>query len=252
MCIRDSFQIRVDPDDGLLYAGQADVQLTWMDVKIGDWVVTPRIGKAVEINALWYNALRTMADFARDLEKDAPSYASLAYQVKQNFQKFWNNDLGCCYDVIDGPQGDDASIRPNQLFAVSLSPDLLNPEQQEAVVNCCQKHLLTTYGLRSLSPDGENYHGWFRGDMVARDSAYHQGTVWGWLIGPFVSAHYRVYRDRQQALSFLEGFKDNLNVFGLGTINEIFEGDPPHAPRGCIAQAWSVAEVLRVWYQLQG
>lgn len=252
------YNIHMDEADGLLYAGEAGVQLTWMDAKVDDWVVTPRIGKPVEINALWYNALRLMAEFARQLGEDGNQYDELAARVEQGFIKFWNAPMGYCYDVVDTPdlaqpqaRNHDGSLRPNQLLAVSLPYSPLTPEQQRSVVDTCARHLVTAHGLRSLSPDDKAFVGQYTGDRHKRDGAYHQGTVWAWLIGPFVSAHLRVYGDREAARSYLMPLLKNLVDHGIGTISEIFEGDPPFAPRGCIAQAWSVAEFLRVWQLLQ-
>ncbi len=241
------YHIQVDPDDGLLYAGEPGVQLTWMDAKVGDWVVTPRIGKPVEINALWYNALRSMADFARRLGEPLSPYEALAEQTVTGFARFWNQDTGYCYDVIHGPDGDDPALRPNQLFAVSLPHSPLSPSQQRAVVDVCARRLLTSHGLRSLARDDPAYIGHYGGDRRQRDAAYHQGTVWSWLIGPFVTAYLRVYDDRERARSFLQPFIHHLVDHGVGSISEIFDGDAPFAPRGCIAQAWSVGEVLRAW-----
>jgi len=245
------YNIHVDPADGLLYAGGPGAQLTWMDAKIGDWVVTPRTGKAVEINALWINALETMAGFARLLAKPGDAYEQLAAESRKNFQKFWNAERNCCFDVIDSPGiGNDASLRPNQIFAVSLPISPLAPEQQEAVVDACARHLLTSYGLRSLAPGEPGYSGHYGGSPRDRDATYHQGTVWGWLLGPFALAHHRVYHDRRAALRFLEPLGRQIHASGLGTLSEIFDGDPPFTPRGCIAQAWTVAEVLRVWHEI--
>jgi predicted glycogen debranching enzyme len=241
------YGIRVDPDDGLLTAGEPGVQLTWMDARVGDWVVTPRIGKPVEINALWYNALRIMADFARQLEEPAGRYEILTESARSGFARFWNEDVGYCYDVLDGPDGDDPALRPNQLFAVSLPYSPLSGKQQKAVVDACARHLLTSHGLRSLSPNDPAYVGQYGGDQRQRDAAYHQGTAWAWLIGPFVMAHLRIYGDPEQARSFLEPFVHHLGDHGVGSVSEIFDGDPPFAPRGCVAQAWSVAEMLRAW-----
>ncbi len=241
------YGIHVDPDDGLLYSGEEGVQLTWMDAKVGDWVVTPRSGKAVEINALWYNALRVMADFARLVDEPAGQYKVLADKVQASFRRFWNDALGYCYDVVDGPDGDDARLRPNQLLAVSLHHSPLGQAQQRAVVDVCARHLLTSHGLRSLAPGDPAYVGHYGGDQRQRDGAYHQGTVWAWLIGPFVNAHLRVYGDRALARSYLAPLLDHLSGGCMGSISEIFDGDPPFAPRGAIAQAWSVAEVLRAW-----
>ncbi len=245
------YRIHVDPADGLLYAGEAGVQLTWMDAKIGDWVVTPRTGKAVEINALWINALETMAGFARLLKKSSERYEVLARKAKDGFQKFWNEKQHCCYDVIDSPEiGNDAAIRPNQIFAVSLPLSPLTPEQQKSVVDLCAERLLTPYGLRSLAPGKPGYQGHYLGAPRERDAAYHQGTVWGWLLGTFVLAHFRVYRDRAAAIGFFEAIGSAIRMYGLGTLAEIFEGDPPFTPRGCIAQAWTVGEVLRAFTEL--
>lgn len=241
------YNIHLDPGDGLLYAGETGVQLTWMDAKVGDWVVTPRIGKPVEVNALWYNALRTMAKFARQLVKPHREYEAMAERVLARFPRFWNEKLGYCYDVLDGPDGDDDSLRPNQIFAVSLLESPLTSAQQQGVVNACARMLLTSHGLRSLASDRPHYQGQYSGDARQRDGAYHQGTVWAWLLGPFVLAHLRVFQDPAQARTFLEPIANHLQAHGVGSISEIFEGDAPMAPRGCIAQAWSVAEVLRAW-----
>jgi predicted glycogen debranching enzyme len=241
------YQIHVDPADGLLNAGEPGVQLTWMDAKVDDWVVTPRIGKPVEVNALWYNALRVMAEFARLLGEPPERYEALAEQAREGFGRFWNEEAGYLYDVLDGPEGNDPSLRPNQLFAVSLPHSPLPPEPQKAVVDACARHLLTSHGLRSLDPRHPDYKGHHGGDRRTRDAAYHQGTVWGWLIGPFVSAHLRVYRDPALARSFLSPLIQELDAHCVGSLSEIFDGDPPHTPRGCIAQAWTVAEVLQAW-----
>ncbi len=241
------YGIRLDHADGLLRAGEAGVQLTWMDAEVGGWVVTPRIGKPVEINALWYNALRTMGALARIAKKPAYEYNDLAERAAAGFSRYWNHSLGYCYDVLDGPDGDDASLRPNQIFAVSLPESPLGAAQQKAIVDACGRHLLTSHGLRSLAPDHLRYVGHYGGGHLQRDAAYHQGTVWGWLLGPFVTAHLKVYQDPVLSRSFLEPMARQLEARGLGTLGEIFDGDPPFAPRGCIAQAWTVAEVLRAW-----
>ncbi len=246
------YNIRLDPNDGLLYAGEAGVQLTWMDAQVDDWVVTPRIGKSVGINALWYNALRSMAEFARHLGEPADDYEALAEQARAGFARFWNDTTDYCYDLLDGPEGDDPALRPNQLFAVSLPHSPLTSQQQRGVVDACARHLLTSHGLRSLAADDPAYVGHYSGDQRQRDAAYHQGTVWGWLISPFVSAHLRVYGDRELARSFLQPLIHHLADHGLGSVSEIFDGDPPFVPRGCIAQAWSVAEVLRAWQATRG
>jgi len=244
------YNIHVDPADGLLYAGGPGIQLTWMDAKIGDWVVTPRTGKPVEINALWINALETMAQFAGLINKSTENFERLSTQAKASFQKFWNAERNCCFDVIDGPgsakkSGNDALLRPNQILAVSLPVSPLSKDQQKSVVDICTQHLLACYGLRSLAVGEPGYQGHYGGDQRARDAAYHQGTVWGWLLGPFALAHLRVYKDQAAALRYLEPLGSHISAYGLGTLAEIFDGDPPHAPRGCIAQAWTVAEILR-------
>ena len=249
------YQIHVDPADALLYAGEPGVQLTWMDAKVGDWVITPRIGKPIEINALWHHALCTMAQFAKKLGEPTSGFEIAAEQVRRSFHKFWNEETGYCFDVIDGPNGNEASLRPNQLCAISIpadtidEPALLDDRQQTTIVKACARHLLTSHGLRSLAPFDPAYIGHYGGDGRQRDGAYHQGTVWGWLIGPFVSAHFKVFGDAQAARSYLYPLLDHLSAHGLGSISEIFDGDAPFSPRGCFAQAWSVAEILRVWQQ---
>lgn len=244
------YQIHVDPADGLLYAGEPGVQLTWMDAKVGDWVVTPRIGKPIEVNALWYGALRSLSHFARHLGHPTQRYDPMADQVAASFNRFWNGASGYCYDVLDGPDGPDSSLRPNQIFAVSLPDSPLNADQQRQVVAVCGQQLLTSCGLRSLAPTHPDYQGHYGGNQLQRDGAYHQGTVWSWLLGPFALAHYRVHQDPTQALQFLEPLAHHLHSHGLGTISEIFDGDAPFSPRGCIAQAWSVAETLRAWTEI--
>ncbi len=250
-CRGTRYNIHLDPADGLLYAGEAGLQLTWMDAKVGDWVVTPRTGKAIEINALWYNALRTMARFARMLGKPHQEYEAIADRTLARFVRFWNPDLGYCYDVLDAPTGNDASLRPNQIFAVSLPESPLNPAQQRSVVETCGRALLTSYGLRSLATYDPSYQGHYGGDLRQRDGAYHQGTVWGWLLGPYVLAHLRVYGDLVQARQLLEPMADHLLAHGLGSASEIFDGDAPMMPKGCIAQAWTVAEILRAWMVIE-
>ena len=245
------YNIHVDPADGLLYAGGPGLQLTWMDAKIGDWVVTPRTGKPVEINALWINALETIKQFAAVLVRPSQRYETLSAHATASFLKFWNAERQCCYDVIDAPEiGADASLRPNQIFAVSLPFSPLTANQQKNVVEICAKHLLTSHGLRSLAPSENGYGGHYGGDSRARDSVYHQGTVWGWLLGPFALAHFRVYGDRAAALRILEPLGRHIHAYGLGTVGEIFDGDAPFAPRGCIAQGWTVAELLRAWHHV--
>jgi predicted glycogen debranching enzyme len=211
-----------------------------MDAKVDNWVVTPRIGKPVEINALWYNALRTMAKFARRINKQHQEYTAMADRTQLRFARFWNPEKNYCYDVLDTPNGDDITLRPNQLFAVSLPEDLLSQPQQRSIVDICGRQLLTSYGLRSLNPDDNHYQGIYRGNQYQRDSAYHQGTTWGWLLGTYISAHLRAYE-------FLEPMANHLSNHGIGSLSEIFDGEAPFTPRGCIAQAWTVAEVLRMW-----
>ncbi len=240
------YGIGQDHQDGLLRVGAPGIQLTWMDARIGDLVVTARIGKPVEINALWYHALRTVAAFARRLGRPPASYDDQADRVRGSFGRFWNEAAGCCYDVLDGPEGNDGAVRPNQIFAVSLPESPLAPDRQRRVVDACARHLLTSFGLRSLAPGHVDYRGRYAGGVVERDEAYHQGSVWGWLLGPFVIAHRRVYGD-PAAATFLEPMAHHLADYGVGSLAEIFDGDPPHEPRGCIAQAWSVAETLRAW-----
>jgi len=245
------FGIAMDPADGLLRQGQEGYQLTWMDAKVDDWVVTPRRGKAVEINALWYNALCLTAGWLRDAGDGATAaaYAGLAERVRQSFnRRFWNGGAGCLYDVIDGDYGDDDAVRPNQLFAISLDDPVLDRERWAAVLDVVGRQLLTPLGLRSLAPGHRDYKAKYFGDLRARDAAYHQGTVWGWLIGPMVDAALKVNpHDRAGGRAMLTGFLPHLNDAGLGSISEIFDAEAPFAPRGCIAQAWSVAEVLRAW-----
>jgi predicted glycogen debranching enzyme len=250
-CRGTRYNIHLDSADGLLYAGETGSQLTWMDAKVADWVVTPRIGKPIEINALWYNALRIMAKFARQVGKPYREYDAMAERVLARFPRFWNEATGYCYDVLDSPTGNDATLRPNQLFAVSLPESPLLPVQQKGVVDACSRSLLTSYGLRSLDPNHNDYQGHYGGTQRQRDGAYHQGSAWGWLMGPFVTAHLRVYRNPDQAREFLEPFGNHLCNHGIGTLSEIFDGDPPHQPNGCIAQAWTVAEVLRAWFAIE-
>ncbi len=245
------YNIHVDTD-GLLYAGEEGSQLTWMDAKIGDLVITPRIGKPVEIQALWYNALKIMADFAEKFgdDLDQKRYEAMAEMAKQSFNAvFWNDAEDCLFDVvINGKR--DGSVRPNQIFAVSLPNSMLSIGQAQKVVAKVESELLTPVGLRSLSPKDAQYCPIYIGSPLERDSSYHQGTVWGWLIGGFVDAYRRVYPNGNQTEKrveeILSGFKKHLTEAGIGQISEIFDADAPHAPRGCPAQAWSVAEVLRV------
>lgn len=248
------YNIHMD-SDGLIHAGAEGVQLTWMDARVGDWVVTPRRGKAVEINALWYNALKIMAFFAREmnLNEEGKDYTALAQKVSESFHDvFWFDDGQYLYDHIDGETKNKA-IRPNQIFAVSLPYSMLSIERQRSVIEIVKTYLLTPYGLRSLSPNDKAYIGYYRGNQYERDRAYHQGTVWAWLIGPYISAYARAYAGREDTPKYIKGllepFYTHLFEAGLGTISEIFDGDPPHTPRGCISQAWSVAEILRAYFE---
>jgi predicted glycogen debranching enzyme len=245
------FGIRVDPADGLLVQGAPGYQLTWMDAKVGDLVVTPRRGKSVEINALWYNALRLMEEWMGSERRDVEAtkhYRALADRVQESFNvRFWNESGGALFDVVDGEDGDDRAIRPNQLFAISLPHPVLDPKRWKPVVDVVHEKLLTPYGLRSLAPGHPDYQPQYFGDLRARDLAYHQGTVWPWLIGPFVDAWRRVYPNRVEELRPIEmSLGHHLASACIGTISEIFDADPPYTPRGCCAQAWSVAEVLRL------
>ncbi|MCC8998791.1 MAG: glycogen debranching protein, partial [Candidatus Contendobacter sp.] len=245
------YGIGMDSLDGLLRAGEPGTQLTWMDAKIGDWVVTPRVGKPVEINALWYNALRVVAGFARQLGQSPAFYDDLALQASQGFHRFIRPDGEGLYDVLDGPDGDDAHIRPNQIFAVSLHHSPLDPVAQQAVVRVCGRELLTSYGLRSLAPRHVEFRPYYLGDVRERDSSYHQGPVWAWLLGHYALADYRVHGDAAAAQAWLEPIRDHLLDAGLGTVSEIFDGAPPHQPRGAPAQAWSVACILEAWQRLE-
>ena len=245
------YGIGMDPNDGLLHAGEPGTQLTWMDAKVGDWVVTPRQGKPVEINALWYNALCSVAGLARRLGQSPTFYDDLAAQARQGFRRFVKPDGDGLFDVLDGPDGDDARIRPNQLFAVSLPHSPLDPAAQQAVVRVCGRELLTSCGLRSLAPRHAEFQPYYRGAVRERDGGYHQGPVWAWLLGHYAVAHYRVQGDAAAAQAWLEPIRDHLLDAGLGTVSEIFDGAPPHHPRGAPAQAWSVACVLDAWQRLE-
>jgi len=243
------YHIHVDKD-GLLFSGEPGVQLTWMDAKVGDWVVTPRTGKAVEIQALWYNALRVMEHLADKFRnsKARKSYAVMADRAFESFNHlFWNDAAGCLYDVVNGEERDQA-IRPNQIFAVSLSHSMVSQERAKSILQVVERELLTPRGLRTLSPKDPNYIGRYEGDPRKRDGAYHQGTVWPWLMGAYLTAHARIFGQqagRTFAAQWLDNFAEHLREAGLGQVSEIFDGDAPHSPRGCIAQAWSVAELLR-------
>ena len=255
------FGIKVDPEDGLLRAGEPGVQLTWMDAKVGNRVITARIGKAVEVNALWHFALASMARWAQTLREQqvAKQFERAAAQVARNFARaFWCEARAYLYDVVDAEQGAldargrfvDASLRPNQIFAVSLGTKLLDARRARAVVDVCARELLTPVGLRTLAASDPQYVGVYQGGPDERAAAYHQGTVWAWLLGPFALAHHRVYQDADHALSLLAGLAPHLADGCLGSIGEIFDGNAPHTPRGCFAQAWSVAQTLSAWHAL--
>jgi predicted glycogen debranching enzyme len=247
------FNIHVDPADGLLVQGEQGYQLTWMDAKMGDWVVTPRRGKAVEINALWYNALCLVAKWLRENgDARAETYERHAERARHAFnEQFWYADGGYLYDVVDceGKNGThDISVRPNQIFAISLENAVLDQSRWSSVVDLVGQKLVTPVGLRSLSPDDPEYKPIYSGDLRSRDGAYHQGTVWAWLIGPFMDAWLKVHpNQKESARKFLEFFPTHLGDDGFGTISEVFDAREPHSAGGCIAQAWSVAEVLRAW-----
>ncbi|HKU37044.1 MAG TPA: amylo-alpha-1,6-glucosidase [Polyangiales bacterium] len=245
------FGIGVDPDDGLLRQGQQGYQLTWMDAKCDDWVVTPRRGKAVELNALWYNALCKLASW-QELERGsnaARATRELAERAAASFNaRFWNAERAYLFDVVDSEQGDDASLRPNQLFAISLPNPVLAPERWPAVLEACTRALLTPVGLRSLAPDHPDYHPNYHGDLRTRDAAYHQGTVWSWLIGPYVDAYLRVHPSGHRAArELLGGLVRHLDDACIGSVSEVFDAEAPFTARGCVAQAWGVAELLRAW-----
>ena len=252
------YGIRVDPD-GLLRAGEPGTQLTWMDAKHGDHAVTPRVGKPVELNALWLNALDVTARLAGRVGERAEKglCSSLLTRAAEGFARFWNAERGCLYDVLDTPGSTltaplhDAQIRPNQLFAVALPYCVLTAAQMRAVVDTCAREHLTSHGLRSLSPQDPAYVGRYEGNAGQRDLAYHQGTVWSWLLGPFARAHYRVYGDAARAQRFLAPIEQHLAAACVGSVSEVFDGDAPHIARGCFAQAWSVAEILRAWVYLE-
>jgi predicted glycogen debranching enzyme len=245
------FGIRVD-QDGLLTQGDPNLPLTWMDAKVGDWVVTPRRGKPVEINALWYNAIRLLAEWRTALGVPDDELETLAARTKESFnQRFWFDRGGYLYDIVDGEHGDDESCRPNQILSFSLRYPVLDHARWPAVLDVVTNKLLTPFGLRTLDPEHPDFKAQYFGDLRARDAAYHQGTVWAWLIGPYTDAFLRVHPDgKQRALARLQAFDAHLNDDCIGTISEIFDAMPPHAPRGCVAQAWSVAEVLRCLIQL--
>lgn len=247
------FGIAVDEKDGLLKQGEEGYQLTWMDAKVDGWVVTPRRGKAVEINALWYNALMLLSNWLKDNsingeESSYEKYFRHAEKAKESFnKKFWNDQLNYCFDIVEGENGNDDALRPNQIFAISLKHPILNENRWKPVIEITKEKLLTPVGLRSLAPGHPDYKPKYFGNLRARDAAYHQGTVWGWLIGHFIDAYLKVFpNDLDSAQHFIEGFNDHYDEACIGSISEIFDAEEPYTPRGCIAQAWSVAEVLRI------
>lgn len=250
------FHIGADPADGLISQGEPGYALTWMDAKVGDWVVTPRRGKAVEINALWYNALMLMQEWTEDLSgpEEAAFYGKSAERVKLSFNaRFWNPQRGHLYDLVESEHGADPACRPNQVFAISLRHPVLDHSRWAPVLDVVCRELLTPFGLRSLSQEHPDYKKQYFGDRRARDAAYHQGTVWAWLIGPYIDAWIKLNpQDRLKARMFLEAFIPHLGEAGIGSISEVFDAEPPFTPHGCIAQAWSVAEVLRAWVKTAG
>jgi predicted glycogen debranching enzyme len=246
------FGIGMDPEDALLRQGAEGYQLTWMDAKVDNWVVTPRRGKAVEINALWYNALRLLENWLRETENHprADEIGAIATRAYASFnRRFWYEDGGYLFDVVDAEGGgNDASCRPNQVIAISLDNPVLDESRWAAVMNVVAERLLTPVGLRSLAPGSPDFKAKYYGDLRSRDAAYHQGTVWAWLIGPYVDAWLKLHPGQKgDARKLLEGFGPHLNEQCVGSISEVFDAEPPYTPRGCIAQAWSVAEVLRCW-----
>ena len=242
------FGIGMDPRDGLMRSGADGYALTWMDAKVEGWVVTPRRGKPVEIQALWYNAARLMALWAEAAGERPERWMEVAKQIENSFNgRFWYESGGYLYDVIDGESGDDSSLRPNQVLAMSLRHPVLRKNRWTPVLSNVRDKLLTPFGLRTLAPEHRDYKSMYFGDLRARDAAYHQGTVWAWLIGPYIDAWLKAGLGRAEARQLLAGFRTHLDDDGIGSISEIFDGEPPYMPRGCIAQAWSVAEVLRAY-----
>ena len=245
------YNIKLDLADGLIYAGEEGSQLTWMDAKIGDYVFTPRIGKPIEINALWYNALCIISQFSSILNKqDESFYTEYINLIEIGFQKFWDEELQYCSDVLTFDNNPDNSLRPNQILALSLEYSPLSYYQKRCVLDSCGRALLSYFGMKSLAKNSKNYCGKYIGNPFERDSAYHQGTVWGWLLGHYVIAFYKVTKNKAVAFEFLETMEKHINEAGIGFISEIFDGDYPHIPRGCIAQAWSVGEFLFAWHYL--
>lgn len=246
------FNIGVDANDGLLKQGAEGYQLTWMDAKVDGWVVTPRRGKAVELQALWFNALCLMRDWARELGEDASEYAARADQTKISFnERFWNAERGCCFDLVDTDRGNDAAVRPNQIFTISLTHPILDREKWLPVLGVVSRELLTPVGLRTLSTDHADYHAKYDGDLRSRDAAYHQGTVWPWLLGHYVDAELKAGTTPADARRIVQGLTTHLLDGCLGSVSEIFDASAPFHQRGCYAQAWSVAELLRTWSTLE-
>ncbi len=248
------YNIHQDNNDSLLIGGTDSTQITWMDAKVDDWAITSRTGKAVEINALWYNALCIIANLTEKINGKGQIYRELAKKVSNSFNRvFWNKEQEYLYDVIKSDGEKDESLRPNQILAISLPYNLLSPQRELAVLQTVHRHLYTPYGLRSLAPNEINYHNNYGGNKRNRDIAYHQGTVWSWLLGPFISAYVKIHKPtiktRKQAYYFIQPIIAHLNEIGLGTISEIFDGDQPYSARGCISQAWSVAEILRAYIE---
>ncbi|HSV72464.1 MAG TPA: amylo-alpha-1,6-glucosidase [Chthonomonadales bacterium] len=246
------YGIRVDPEDGLIRAGEPGAQLTWMDVKVGDWVVTPRIGKPVEIAALWYSGLRVMERLASVVGEDPAPYSGLADRAREGFRRrFLRPDGLGLWDVVGDDGSPDASLRPNQIVAASLVHSPLGLDERRRVVDVVQRDLLTPLGLRTLAPSDPAYRPRYAGGVWERDGAYHQGTVWPWLLGPFAEAHWRAYGDAGAARSLFAGLDAHMREAGVGSVSEVFDAEPPHTPGGCLAQAWSVAEPLRVLRMLR-
>jgi predicted glycogen debranching enzyme len=246
------YGIRVDPEDGLVTQGEDGLALTWMDARVDDRPVTPRQGKPVEVNALWYNALTALAWCAGRLGRPYETYEAMAMRVARSFERFWNEEARGLYDLLDTPAGPDAAVRPNQILAVSLPDSPLTAARRRAVLETCGRWLLTSHGLRSLSPLDSRYAGHCAGDRRARDGAYHQGTAWTWLLPHYALAHFRVHADRAAALALLEPLGDLSGALAAGQLPEVADGDAPHAPRGCLAQAWSVGETLRAYHAIAG
>ncbi|APJ05122.1 hypothetical protein AXG55_07170 [Silvanigrella aquatica] len=242
------YQIHCDPKDGLLYAGVEGSQLTWMDAKIDKFVVTPRIGKPIEINALWYNALKNMYEFSEILSISNKKWNDLAHITERGLLRFWNEDEGYCFDVLETPHNEnDATLRPNQIIALSLRHCPFNLMQQRSMIDICGKYLVSFFGVKSLSKFSKQYRGHYFGSPFDRDCAYHQGTSWSWLLGNYAIAYYKVTKNARVAIGFLEPLQKHINEAGIGYISEIFDAESPYTPRGCIAQAWGVAETLRAW-----